>query len=127
MLRDPADTTLFDLGETLRALADPTRRRILQRLLEGEAGVTEIARMFPISMNSVSKHIRLLERAHLVQRRIVSSKHLLSVRLPPLVEATRWMQAQCDLWQERADGRPDGRRPAASRRRGKRPPRRVRR
>src|SRR5690606_28682318 len=60
---------LTSLDHTLAALADPTRRAILQRLTRGEARVTELAEPFPISLNSVSKHIRMLERADLVRRR----------------------------------------------------------
>ena len=58
----------MDLDETLLALADPTRRAILERLSRGEARVTEVAAPFPISLNSVSKHIRILERSRLVTR-----------------------------------------------------------
>src|SRR6266851_3568781 len=58
------------LDDTLVALADDTRRRILQRLAGGDARVTEIAAPFDISLNSVSKHIRILERAGLVRRRV---------------------------------------------------------
>ena len=57
------------LDQTLAALADPTRRAILRRLSQGEARVTEVARPFAMSLNSVSKHIRMLERARLVRRR----------------------------------------------------------
>ena len=57
------------LDHTLMALADPTRRAILQRLAAGEARVTEIADPFAMSLNGVSKHIRMLERADLVRRR----------------------------------------------------------
>ena len=60
------------LDRTLLALADPTRRAILQRLSSGEARVTEVARPFSISLNAVSKHILVLERAKLVKRRRVS-------------------------------------------------------
>ena len=60
------DETPFDIDRTLMALADPTRRAILQRLSEGEVRVTELARPFAMSLNAVSKHIRVLERAQLV-------------------------------------------------------------
>ena len=59
----------LDLDHILIALADPTRRAILERLSAGESRVTELAHPFAISLNSVSKHIRVLERAHLVRRR----------------------------------------------------------
>lgn len=87
-----------DLDATLAALADPTRRAILARLSAGEARVTEVARPFPISLNSVSKHIRVLERADLVRRRVEGRDHLLSLNPAPLARATKWMEDQTALW-----------------------------
>jgi DNA-binding transcriptional ArsR family regulator len=86
------------LDATLTALADPTRRAILARLAQGEARVTELARPFPISLNSVSKHIRMLERAGLVSRRVDGREHILSFRPSPLDEVTGWVEAQKKLW-----------------------------
>lgn len=91
------------LDHTLMALADPTRRAILQRLAEGDARVTELARPFPISLNSVSKHIRILERAHLVQRHRIGREHILSLRSESLMEAARWIETQRTLWAKRLD------------------------
>ena len=91
------------LSLTLAALADPTRRAILQRLSRGEAGVTELAAPFPISLNSVSKHIRILERAHLVRRRRAGKGYLLSLDQQPLEEAAAWMAGQRDIWSSRLD------------------------
>lgn len=73
-----------NLDHTLTALADPRRRAILQRLSEGEARVTDVAEPFSISLNSVSKHIRVLERARLVRRRRVGREHFLSLNPAPL-------------------------------------------
>src|SRR5579871_6718658 len=92
-----------NLDLTLTALADPTRRAILQRLSRGEARVTELAAPFPISLNSVSKHIRILERARLVRRRRVGKEHLLSLDQHPLEEAATWMAAQRNIWNSRLD------------------------
>ena len=92
-----------NLDRTLMALADPTRRAILQRLSRGEARVTELARPFPISLNSVSKHIRVLERAKLVRRRRAGREHLLTFDPAPLDEATAWIEAQRTFWNERLD------------------------
>src|ERR1700755_687934 len=86
------------LDETLAAIADPTRRAILARLAQGEARVTELARPFPISLNSVSKHIRMLERAQLVRRRRAGRDHILSINPAPLDEAAEWIEAQRRLW-----------------------------
>jgi DNA-binding transcriptional ArsR family regulator len=92
-----------DLDHTLLALADPTRRAILQRLSRGEACVTELARPFAMSLNAVSKHIRMLERARLVRRRRVGREHLLSINPQPLDAAAEWIDAQRALWTARLD------------------------
>lgn len=89
------------LDETLVALADPTRRAILQRLSQGEARVTELAAPFAISLNSVSKHIRMLERARLVRRRRQGREHVLSLNPRPFDEAVKWMATQRTLWTAR--------------------------
>src|SRR3954468_22136024 len=92
-----------DLDQTLMALADPTRRAILDRLSEGEARVTELARPFAMSLNAVSKHIRVLERARLVRRRGAGRDHSLWVRGEPLDEAAVWIGAQRAAWNARLD------------------------
>jgi DNA-binding transcriptional ArsR family regulator len=86
------------LDDTLMALADPTRRAILARLASGEARVTDLAAPFPISLNSVSKHIRVLERADLVRRRKQGREHLLTLNPAPMEAAARWMDEQRALW-----------------------------
>ena len=92
-----------DLSRTLGALADPTRRALLQRLSRGDARVTDLARPFDISLNSVSKHIRRLERAGLVRRRVAGREHILSLNPKPLDEAAAWMERQRSLWSARLD------------------------
>jgi DNA-binding transcriptional ArsR family regulator len=96
-------TTPTQLDATLVALADPTRRAIVRRLAQGEARVTEVAAPFPISLNAVSKHIRVLERAGLVRRRVVGREHILSFNPAPLDEAAAWIAAQQATWQQRFD------------------------
>lgn len=86
------------LDDTLLALADPTRRAILRRLARGEARVTELAEPFPISLNSVSKHIRILERAHLVRRRKCGREHILRFHPRPLQKAQQWIVRQQTYW-----------------------------
>ncbi|MEW6688615.1 MAG: metalloregulator ArsR/SmtB family transcription factor [Pseudomonadota bacterium] len=86
------------LDHTLAALADDTRRRILKRLSAGEARVTEVAAPFAISLNSVSKHIRILERAGLVRRRISGRDHFLSLDPSPLEAAATWMMRERVEW-----------------------------
>jgi DNA-binding transcriptional ArsR family regulator len=92
-----------ELDHTLIALADPTRRAILQRLSRGEARVTELAQPFAMSLNAVSKHIRMLERARLVRRRRAGREHLLSLNPQPLDAAAEWITAQRALWMARLD------------------------
>lgn len=86
------------LDATLVAIADPTRRAILQRLAAGEARVTELAAPFAMSLNAVSKHIQVLERARLVRRRRQGREHLLSVNPRGLDEASGWIEAQKTMW-----------------------------
>jgi DNA-binding transcriptional ArsR family regulator len=86
------------LDTTLTALADPTRRAILARLAEGEARVTEVAAPFAISLNSVSKHIRMLERAALIRRRVAGREHILTLNPHGLDEAACWIEEQRALW-----------------------------
>src|SRR5215472_435635 len=93
----------MDLDDTLVALADDTRRGILKRLADGEARVTEVAAPFDISLNSVSKHIRLLERAGLVRRRVAGRDHFLSLERRPFDELTRWMLKTREFWNSRLD------------------------
>src|SRR5271157_262621 len=85
------------------ALADPTRRSILERLSRGEARVTELARPYSMSLNAVSKHIRVLERARLIRRRRAGREHFLSFNPDPLTTATAWIEAQRSLWMSRLD------------------------
>ena len=89
------------LDRALTALADPTRRAILHRLTAGEARVTELADPFAISLNSVSKHIRMLERADLVRRRRVGREHILSFNPQPLDRTARWIEEQRCAWTAR--------------------------
>jgi DNA-binding transcriptional ArsR family regulator len=94
---------LMDMDDTLVALADETRRSILNRLAGGDARVTEIAAPFDISLNSVSKHIRILERAGLVHRRISGRDHFLSLDPAPLDAAAAWLQRERAAWTHRLD------------------------
>jgi DNA-binding transcriptional ArsR family regulator len=93
----------MELDDTLMALADGTRRHILQRLAAGDARVTEIAAPFDISLNSVSKHIRILERAGLVRRRVAGRDHFLSLDPAPLDAAAAWMQRERAAWTTRLE------------------------
>jgi len=90
-----------NLDDILTALADPTRRAILEVLSRGDARVTDVAGPFPISLNSVSKHIRLLERAGLVRRHVRGREHVLSFNAQPLDRAAEWIESHRALWKGR--------------------------
>ena len=90
-----------ELDNVFNALCDPTRRAILARLTDTDARVTDVANAFPISLNSVSKHIRMLERAGLVRRSIVGRDHVLSLNAGPLAEAQAWIEKYRRFWEGR--------------------------
>lgn len=89
------------LDRTLVAIAHPVRRRIVERVAAEEARVTDLAAEFPISLNSVSKHVRLLERAGLLERRVVGREHVLRFRPEPLAAARAWIAIQERFWANR--------------------------
>jgi len=91
------------LTNVFAAVADPTRRAIVARLGHGPARVTEIARDFPISLNSVSKHLQVLERAGLMRREIQGRDHICTLNVQPLREATGWMEEVRTFWESRLD------------------------
>jgi|SRR6185503_19697913 DNA-binding transcriptional ArsR family regulator len=92
-----------ELTSTFAALADPTRRAILVRLAEGEATLTELAEPFPITVQAVSKHLKVLERAGLITRG--RSAQLRPARLTgaQLRDATEWLEKYRPLWDESFD------------------------
>lgn len=83
------------------AMSDGTRRAILARLAQSDARVTELASAFPISLNSTSKHIRILERAGLVTRSVQGREHLLTLNAGPMAEAAEWMEFYRRFWEDR--------------------------
>ncbi|WP_067873394.1 ArsR/SmtB family transcription factor [Agromyces aureus] len=91
----------YQLDVVLSAVADPTRRAILDRLLDGDARVTDLAREFPISLNSTSKHIKVLERAELVRREVRGREHVLSLHAESLGRAVAWMDRYRAFWDDR--------------------------
>ena len=89
------------------ALADPTRRRIVARLTRGEARVTDLAQPFAMSLNAVSKHVKVLERAGLVRRSRQGREHYLRLRATPLREIAKWTSQYERFWNERLDALAD--------------------
>jgi DNA-binding transcriptional ArsR family regulator len=91
------------LSLTFAALADPTRRAILARLAEGEATVNELAEPFDMSLQAISKHLKVLERAGLINRDRDAQYRPSTLRVEPLKEATAWMAPYRELWEGRMD------------------------
>src|SRR4051812_20249389 len=91
------------LSTTFAALADPTRRAILARLVSGECTVTELAEPFDMSLPAVSKHLRVLERAGLIARRREAQWHRCRIVGAPLEEVAAFAEAYRHLWEERLD------------------------
>jgi DNA-binding transcriptional ArsR family regulator len=89
------------LDRVYAALADPTRRAILSRLTQQEARVTELAEPFTMSLNAVSKHVRILEEAGLIQRNVQGRDHYLSLDATPLQEAAAWIETYRQFWTNR--------------------------
>jgi DNA-binding transcriptional ArsR family regulator len=87
------------LTNTFAALADPTRRAILERLADGEATVNELARPFPISVQAVSKHLKVLERAGLITRGRSAQLRPSRLHGEPLGEAVAWLETYRRFWQ----------------------------
>jgi DNA-binding transcriptional ArsR family regulator len=88
-----------ELTSTFAALADPTRRAILTRLAEGEATVNELAEPFSISLQAVSKHLKVLERAGLISRGRSAQLRPSRLQGAPLKEAVEWLETYSRFWQ----------------------------
>src|SRR6266700_8271371 len=91
------------LSTTFAALADPTRRAILSRLLLGECSVGELAEPFAMSMPAVSKHLRVLERAGLIEQRRDAQWRRCRIKAGPLKEVSDWTERYRQIWEERLD------------------------
>jgi DNA-binding transcriptional ArsR family regulator len=95
--------TVDELTGTFAALADPTRRAILTRLTEGEATVNELAEPFEISVQAVSKHLKVLERAGLITRGRSAQLRPSRLAAAPLKDAVDWLETYRRFWQEGFD------------------------
>ncbi|XHS02738.1 transcriptional regulator [Sphingomonas sp. DBB INV C78] len=92
-----------ELDATFLALADPTRRAMLASLAGGERSVGELAAPHAMSLAGASKHVRMLERAGLVERRKLGRSQLCRLRAGPLKEADRWLKHYERFWLARLD------------------------
>ena len=88
-----------ELTTTFAALANPTRREILERLADGEATVNELAEGFPITGQAVSRHLQVLERAGLIERRRAAQLRPSRLRAEPLRGAVEWLVAYRRFWE----------------------------
>jgi DNA-binding transcriptional ArsR family regulator len=95
--------TTESLGVVLAAVADPTRRAIIDRLARGPARVTDLAAPFSMSLNGISKHLKVLENAGVVRRERRGREHLLALDGAPLREVARWAHRYQRYWTERLD------------------------
>ena len=91
------------LSSTFAALADPTRRAILARLVTGECSVTELAEPFDMSMPAVSKHLRVLERAGLIARGREAQWRPCRIEAGPLKDVSDWIEDYRHIWEARLD------------------------
>src|ERR1700728_4993118 len=91
------------LDAVFAALADPTRRAVIERLSRSEARVTEVAEPFHMSLNAVSKHIRVLEASGVVERRIEGRDHILSINTRSLDAVDGWIGRTRSYWEKRLD------------------------
>jgi DNA-binding transcriptional ArsR family regulator len=94
-------TTLLDA--TFGALADPTRRAILARLAQGEAMVTELAEPFRVSLPAISKHVRVLESAGLLEREVDGRVHRCRLAARPMKNAAEWIEQYRSFWELQFD------------------------
>jgi DNA-binding transcriptional ArsR family regulator len=91
------------LNRTFGALADPTRRRILEHLAQGDRCVTDLAKPHAMSLPAISKHLRVLERAGLVRRSRCGRVHSLKLEARPLQQAQAWLEEYRRFWEENLD------------------------
>ncbi|HTJ27907.1 MAG TPA: metalloregulator ArsR/SmtB family transcription factor [Candidatus Limnocylindria bacterium] len=96
-----------DLDAVFSALADPTRRRIVERLVRGELTVGEIAAEFPISQPAISKHVKILEQSGLLTREIDGRVHRCRVSLAAMRDAAHWLEEQERFWNGALDNLDD--------------------
>lgn len=98
---DVAESQTLDRG--FLALGHPVRRQILVRLAQGSATVTDIAEPFDLSLNAISKHLKVLEKAGLIQREVLGREHYCRISTEPLEEVSDWLVYYQAFWTSRLD------------------------
>jgi DNA-binding transcriptional ArsR family regulator len=96
MVKDSSAT----LDRVFHALAHPARRVMLRRLAKGERNLTELAAPLRMSFPAASKHVRVLERARLVRRRVVGRTHLCRIEGRPLADVSQWLEEYRRVWEQ---------------------------
>ena len=91
------------LDRTFAALADPTRRRILEHLSAGDRCVTDLSKPYSMSLPAVSKHLRVLEKAGLVRRHRNGRVHRLKLQAAPMQQAQQWIETYRRFWEDSLD------------------------
>ncbi len=91
------------LDRVFLALSHPVRREILLRLAQGAATVTDIAAPFELSLNAISKHLKVLEKAGLIQRQVQGREHYCRIRPEPIEEVSNWLTYYQAFWTSRLD------------------------
>jgi len=92
-----------ELSDVLTAISHPTRRAIIAQLANGPARFLDVAKPFDTALNAVTKHLKLLERAGLIERRRQGREVLISFRAGPLREVAGWVREYERFWNERLD------------------------
>lgn len=96
-------TSPSELDAVFSALADPTRRSILSRLAAGDASVNELAEPFQISQPAISRHLKVLERAGLIERAIDRQRRPARLKAAPMADAVKWLEAFRQFWSSSFD------------------------
>ncbi|MBK17897.1 MAG: transcriptional regulator [Rhodospirillaceae bacterium] len=91
------------LSSTFSALSDPTRRAILARLAKGEASVGELADPFEISLPAISRHLKVLQQAGLIERKTEAQWRRCALNPEPLMEVAGWLERYREFWESRFD------------------------
>lgn len=99
-MRQSIATSDEKLTDVFHALADTTRRTLLEKLRRGPAKVTDLAAPFEMSLPAVSKHLRVLENARLIRREVIGREHLCSLDAAALADAESWLQTYRIFWQQ---------------------------
>jgi DNA-binding transcriptional ArsR family regulator len=92
------------LDTVFHALADPTRRAMLRSLADGERNIGQLAQPFAMSFAAASKHVKVLEGAGLLRRRVQGRSHVCRLETAPLAAADAWLRFYKGFWTDRLDG-----------------------